>query len=224
MENSTKMFVIVAAFIIGLMTLYVLVYMFDLSASVPVQYERTKQDEMVLAFNAKFEKYDLKSDENNDGKLSWDDPDAKYELNMPSNSFADVISACNLVNDLNTKSEQDNVESVIIEFNIKGKTYSITPTKAINAGGYLPKNHVFEGDYNSTNSDMVDLFELMKQPVETDKYLDDVKYWDGHKLRYRYYFDAELQYGINTEEVRNFGKVVKIVFTMKETENYDSLP
>ena len=45
MENSTKMFVIVAAFIIGLMTLYVLVYMFDLSASVPVQYERTKQDE-----------------------------------------------------------------------------------------------------------------------------------------------------------------------------------
>ena len=71
---------------------------------------------------------------------------------------------------------------------------------------------------------MVDLFELMKQPVETGKYLDDVKYWDGHKLRYRYYFDAELKYGIKTEEVRNFGKVVMIVFTMKETENFDSLP
>ena len=126
MENSTKALVIIASFVIGVMILMILLYMFDLSASVPVQYERTKQDEMVLAFNAKLEKYNLMSDYNNNGKVEKDfeiDDYGTVELDSPSNSFSDLISACNLVNDINTKSEQDNIESVILEFNIKGETY-----------------------------------------------------------------------------------------------------
>lgn len=235
MENSTKALVIVASFVIGVMILMILLYMFDLSASVPVQYERTKQDEMVLAFNAKLEKYNLMSDFNNDGKVDKDtviDDYGTVELDSPSNSFSDLISACNLVNDINTKNEQDNIESVLLEFNIKGKTYSITPDKVIRAGQDLPKNYVFEGSIDDTNTDMVDLFELMTTKVDTamidgvstDTFLDDVKYWEGHKVRYRYYFDAEVEYGLNPNEVRNFGKIIRIVFTMKETKDFDALP
>lgn len=233
MENSTKALVIIASFVIGVMILMILLYMFDLSASVPVQYERTKQDEMVLAFNAKLEKYNLMSDYNNNGKVEKDfeiDDYGTVELDSPSNSFSDLISACNLVNDINTKSEQDNIESVILEFNIKGDTYSITPAKVKRANADLPKNYVFKGSADDTNTEMVDLFELMTKPVETavgggeGKFLDDVKYWEGHKVRYRYYFDAELEYGLNPEEIRNFGKVIRINFTMKETDEFDTLP
>lgn len=236
MENSTKALVIIASFVIGVMILMILLYMFDLSASVPVQYERTKQDEMVLAFNAKLEKYNLMSDYNNDGKVDRYfviDDYGTVELDSPSNSFSDLISACNLVNDINTKSEQDNIESVILEFNIKGDTYSISPEKVRRAGADLPKNYVFKGsaeDIDPDNLVMVDLFELMTKPVEAavgggeGKFLDDVKYWEGHKVRYRYYFDAELVYELNPKEIKKFGKVIRINFTMKETDEFDTLP
>lgn len=225
MENSTKALIMVAAMFIGVMILMILLYMFNLSANIPAQYERTKQDEMILAFNAKFEKYALVSDENSDGKLSVNEgaTEYKYELNMPSNSFSDVISACNLVNDINTKNEFDSVNGVTVEFEINGKTYSISPERGLaefEDNGGLKKNKVFM----EPSGDVVDLFDLMNTEVETGKFLSDVKYWEGHKIRYRYYFDAILEYGLNENEVRNFGKVVKITFTLKETEDFDTLP
>lgn len=241
MENASKALIIAAAMIIAVMILMILLYLFNLSATVPAQYERTKQDEMILAFNAKFEKYDWQADRDNDGWINLTIPagapaTATPEIATPSNSFSDVITVCNLASDINTKSGNDRVNSVTIDFEIDGTNYCVTPRP--NASGEfanLKRNFVYVGK----SSEIIDttgeietknLFDILETKISgTDNTLSDVKYWQGHKLRYRYYFECELSYGIGDEDAgeidrpENIGKVVGVRFQMIETENFDSL-
>lgn len=222
MENATKAMIIVASAIIAVMILSVMIYLFTQAARVPAQYEYSKQAEMVADFNAKFEKYAVISDTNGNKILDSE------EINFPSNSFADVITVCNLAYDINCKYENDTTNNVVVDFKINENSYCIYPKVDSNGHTVLEKGKVFaDSSENVKNAsgtiEMVNLYTLMETEISGAK-LNDAKYDSQNRLRYKYYFDGELYYGEieDSDELKNDGKVTNIVFKLVTNEAYDT--
>lgn len=222
MENASKAMIMVASLIIAVMILSIMVYLFVQAGRVPAQFEYTKQAEDVAAFNSKFEKYIIKSDINNNGNVEGD------ELNALSNSFADVISACNLAYDINCRSENDKYNSVRIDIDINGDEYCVFPIEDGNEESILEKGKVFECNTTQksqmTKENMVDLYSLMETADSHGVKLNDMQYDSENKLRYKYYFDCEADYGFSedTNTFENGGKIMTLKFKLVTNSSYSS--
>lgn len=216
MENASKAMIMVASFVIAVMVLSIMVYLFVQAGRVPAQFEYTKQAEDVAAFNAKFEKYIVKAE-----------IDGSNEIIVPSNNFADVITVCNLAYDINCKNDNDKTNSVIVEFKINEKDYCIFPKIDGNGNTVLEKGKVFECASNNESAmidkAMVDIYSLMEAD-NGGKKITDLKSDPQGRLRYRYYFDCEADYGFSdlTNDFENDGKILKMTFTLIENMKYDS--
>lgn len=220
MENASKAIIIVASFIIAAMVLSIMVYLFVQAGRVPAQFEYTKQAEEVAAFNSKFEKYIIKSDVNNNGTL-----DAN-ELKVLSNSFADVISVCNLAYDINCRYGNDKYNSIRVDININGNEYCVFPKEENNGKNVLEKGKVFkcnttqQSEMKSDN--MVDLYSLMETVDGAGVKLNDMKYDSEGKLRYKYYFDCEADYSFSeaTNDFENGGRITTLKFKLVTNSSY----
>lgn len=220
MENASKAMIIVASFIIAAMVLSMMVYLFVQAGRVPAQFEYTKQAEDVAAFNSKFEKYVIKSDTNNDGELDED------ELTNFSNSFADVITVCNLAYDINCRNENDKKNSIRVDIDINGNEYCVFPKEDSNEKSVLEKGKVFEcnttQESQMTKDNMVDLYSLMETADGAGVKLNDIKYDSEGKLRYKYYFDCEVDYGFSeaTNSFENDGRIMTLEFKLVKNSSY----
>lgn len=221
MENASKAMIIVASFVIAVMVLSIMVYLFVNAGRVPAQFEYTKQAEDVSAFNAKFEKYALISDtETPRGELSGE------ELNNVSNSFSDVISLCNLAYNINCKNDNDAHASVIVDFEIGGDSYCVYPMEDDRERPVLEKDSVFMCKSSNlgamTKNNTKNLYQIMEESYNGFK-LNEAKYDDLNRLRYKYYFDCELDYGYDETKgtFQNEGRITKITFTLVENAEYD---
>ena len=194
MENATKAMIIVASAIIAVMVLSIMVYLFTHAARVPVQYENSKHAESIAEFNAKFEKYAIVADLNESGDLDEYNSGSKTinETDIPSNSFADVITVCNLAYDINCKYENDPTNNVIVDIIIDGNYYCVYPM-ADNGRPVLQKGQVFEGKSENVTatSTVVELFDLMEQGYDGTSF-NEANYDDQNRLRYKYYFDSQI--------------------------------
>ena len=220
MENASKAMIIVASFVIAVMVLSIMVYLFVNAGRVPAQFEYTKQAEDVAAYNAKFEKYAIISDtQAPSGFLEGD------ELNNVSNSFADVITLCNLAYNINCKSDNDSHASVIVDFEIDGDSYCVYPMEDDRERSVLEKDSVFACNSTQigsmTKNNIVNLYDIMEE-----KNLNEAKYDDLNRLRYKYYFDCELDYGYNETKgtFQNGGRITRIIFTLVENKAYINYP
>ena len=138
------------------------------------------------------------------------------ETDIASNSFADVITVCNLAYDINCKYENDPTNNVIVDIIIDGNYYCVYPM-ADNGRPVLQKGQVFEGKSENVTatSTVVELFDLMEQGYDGTSF-NEANYDDQNRLRYKYYFDSELHYGEteDSNELKNEGRVSQVIFTM----------
>ena len=236
MENASKALIIAGAMLISVMILGLMMYLFGNAARVPAAYEDAKYQEMNAAFNAKFEGYDKVADYDNDGDIddngkvnkknqygeyAWFYEDS--EIYNVSNTFAEVISACNAAYDVNTKKGNDDRNSVRIDIIMgAGKNYCVVPAKDANDKPILQKGYVFEGLSSSPNlSSQVSLFEILNKEVKNGYTLADTKYFSNERIqgmKYKFYFDGRLEYG-EDDNFQNFGKITKVTFTLKEVSD-----
>lgn len=220
MENASKAMIIVASMVISVMILGILVYLFVQAGRVPAQFEYTKQAEDVALYNSKIEKYVINSDVDGSGTLDAD------EILTPSNSFSDLISACNLAYDINCKNDNDRKYSLKVDIDIDGDEYCVFPKTDENENSVLKKGMVFKcnttQESQMTADNMIDLYSIMETEIDTGYKINDIKYDTQGKLRYKYYFDCEADYGLNekTEEFENGGRVTNIMFTLVKNECY----
>lgn len=219
MENASKSLIIAATMVISVMILSLMVYLFVQAGRVPAQFEYTKQAEDVAAFNSKIEKYIVKAEIDN----------STNEIIVPSNSFADVISACNFAYDLNCKNYNDNKTSLKVDINIDDDDdieYCIFPKMDENGNTVLEKNKVFECGSNQesqmTKDNMVDLYSIMETADSEGVRYNEMKYDLQGRLRYKYYFDCDADYGLiaGSNEFENEGRITKIIFTLIKNEAY----
>lgn len=245
MENASKAFIIAGALLISVMILGMMMYLFGNAARVPAAYEDAKFQEMNAAFNAKFEGYGKVADYDNNGIIDDNGKTKKAnqygdmvffyedsEIFNVSNTFSEVISACNAAYDTNTKNENDKNNSVTIDIKMEGHfdtDYCIVPAKDGDGNNILKKGYVFEGSSDSVNPDtaeQVELFSLLREEVSISGKtytLSDTKYFSNENIqgmKYKFYFDGLLEYGDN-DQFKNFGKITKVTFTLKVNSLYD---
>lgn len=241
MENTSKALIIVAAMLISVMILSLMMYLFGQAARVPASYEETKQEEMVLEFNSKFEGYAKVADftgtgGNPDGKID----DSKLvnsltgsetsEINNPSNTISEVISACNAAYDVNDRNGNDRSNSVTIDIvmriNGTNKYYSVVPLADAYGNSILKKDCVFEKKSTEVvaSTTQVNLYDLLEITDSDGDKLTAIREFDDaakkiYGLKYKYYFDGVVEYG-EDNKFSNFGKITKVTFTLKENALY----
>ena len=196
MENATKAFYMVAATMIALFVLYLMIFMFRSAARVGENYDQQKGKENIDKFNSQFETLVT-----GDGSDALNSEDLKVAT--------DVVTAVNLAYDVNKQTDYDNVE--FVEIFVKDKRgniiYSLKNDRSIK------KNTMIKGE--NTSNGFITTNEFLKLKVEEGKYLSDVKFEESeNKIIYRYYFIGNVSYDSRT------GKVNKVEFTLKETENF----
>lgn len=196
MENATKAFYMVAATVMALLVLYLMIFMFRSAARVGENYDQQKGKENIDKFNSQFETLVT-----GDGSDALNSEDLKVAT--------DVVTAVNLAYDVNKQTDYDNVE--FVEIFVKDKRgniiYSLKNDRSIK------KNTMVKGE--NTSNGFITTNEFLKLKVEEGKYLSDVKFEESeNKIIYRYYFIGNVSYDSRT------GKVNKVEFTLKETENF----
>lgn len=196
MENATKAFYMVAATVMALLVLYLMIFMFRSAARVGENYDQQKSKENIDKFNSQFETLVT-----GDGSDALNSEDLKVAT--------DVVTAVNLAYDVNKQTDYDNVE--FVEIFVKDKRgniiYSLKNDRSIK------KNTMIKGE--NTSNGFITTNEFLKLKVEEGKYLSDVKFEESeNKIIYRYYFIGNVSYDSRT------GKVNKVEFTLKETENF----
>lgn len=196
MENATKAFYMVAATVMALLVLYLMIFMFRSAARVGENYDQQKGKENIDKFNSQFETLVT-----GDGSDALNSEDLKVAT--------DVVTAVNLAYDVNKQTDYDNVE--FVEIFVKDKRgniiYSLKNDRSIK------KNTMIKGE--NTSNGFITTNEFLKLKVEEGKYLSDVKFEESeNKIIYRYYFIGNVSYDSRT------GKVNKVEFTLKETENF----
>lgn len=196
MENATKAFYMVAATVMALLVLYLMIFMFRSAARVGENYDQQKGKENIDKFNSQFETLVT-----GDGSNALNSEDLKVAT--------DVVTAVNLAYDVNKQTDYDNVE--FVEIFVKDKRgniiYSLKNDRSIK------KNTMIKGE--NTSNGFITTNEFLKLKVEEGKYLSDVKFEESeNKIIYRYYFIGNVSYDSRT------GKVNKVEFTLKETENF----
>lgn len=196
MENATKAFYMVAATVMALLVLYLMIFMFRSAARVGENYDQQKGKENIDKFNSQFETLVT-----GDGSDALNSEDLKVAT--------DVVTAVNLAYDVNKQTDYDNVE--FVEIFVKDKRgniiYSLKNDRSIK------KNTMIKGE--NTSNGFITTNEFLKLKVEEGKYLSDVKFEESeNKIIYRYYFIGNVSYDSRT------GKVNKVEFILKETENF----
>ena len=196
MENASKALYMAAATLIALLVLSLMVYMFRNAARVGENYDQQKGKENIDKFNSQFETLVT-----GDGSDALNSEDLKVAT--------DVVTAVNLAYDVNKQTDYDNVE--FVEIFVKDKRgniiYSLKNDRSIK------KNTMVKGE--NTSNGFITTNEFLKLKVEEGKYLSDVKFEESeNKIIYRYYFIGNVSYDSRT------GKVNKVEFTLKETENF----
>lgn len=239
MENASKALIIVSAMLISIMILSLMMYLFGQAARVPAGYEETKQEEMILEFNSKFEGYGKVADFNDDKKInqyklvSTLTGSETSEINNPSNTFSEVISACNAAYDINDRNGNDKNNSVVIVIDFGKKIgsppaqeYCIVPLGNAKGESILKKGYVFaEKPENVTASTtQVNIYSLLDVEIDPGFTVSSVRMFDDatnkvYGMKYKYYFDGILEYGEN-DTFANFGKITKVKFILKTNTLY----
>ena len=239
MENASKALIIVSAMLISIMILSLMMYLFGQAARVPAGYEETKQEEMILEFNSKFEGYGKVADFNNDKNInqyklvSTLTGSETSEINNPSNTFSEVISACNAAYDINDRNGNDKNNSVIIDIDLgtisgssMSEQYSIVPIGNAKGESILKKDHVFaaKSEDVTESTTQVNIYSLLDVEINPGLTLSSVRMFDDatnkvYGLKYKYYFDGILEYGEN-DTFANFGKITKVKFILKTNTLY----
>lgn len=196
MENASKALYMAAATLVALLVLSLMVYMFRNAARFGENYDQQKGKENIDKFNSQFETLVT-----GDGSDALNSEDLKVAT--------DVVTAVNLAYDVNKQTDYDNVE--FVEIFVKDKRgniiYSLKNDRSIK------KNTMIKGE--NTSNGFITTNEFLKLKVEEGKYLSDVKFEESeNKIIYRYYFIGNVSYDSRT------GKVNKVEFTLKETENF----
>lgn len=196
MENATKAFYMVAATVMALLVLYLMIFMFRSAARVGENYDQQKGKENIDKFNSQFETLVT-----GDGSDALNSEDLKVAT--------DVVTAVNLAYDVNKQTDYDNVE--FVEIFVKDKRGNII--YSLKNDRLIKKNTMIKGE--NTSNGFITTNEFLKLKVEEGKYLSDVKFEESeNKIIYRYYFIGNVSYDSRT------GKVNKVEFTLKETENF----
>lgn len=196
MENATKAFYMAAATLVALLVLSLMVYMFRNAARVGENYDQQKGKENIDKFNSQFETLVT-----GDGSDALNSEDLKVAT--------DVVTAVNLAYDVNKQTDYDNVE--FVEIFVKDKRGNII--YSLKNDRLIKKNTMIKGE--NTSNGFITTNEFLKLKVEEGKYLSDVKFEESeNKIIYRYYFIGNVSYDSRT------GKVNKVEFTLKETENF----
>ena len=102
MENAMKALIMAATTILGVLLLYIMIYMFRSAARVDQQYDENQAQRSLELKNSEFEVY-----------------------NTEYNSIMDLITVCNLAHSKNLETEYDIFRRVKITININGKKFEI---------------------------------------------------------------------------------------------------
>ena len=102
MENAIKALIMAATTILGVLLLYIMIYMFRTAAKVDQQYDENQAQRGLELENSEFEVY-----------------------NNNYNTIMDLITVCNLAHSKNIETEYDIYIKVKITVDINGKTYEI---------------------------------------------------------------------------------------------------
>ena len=207
MENATKAAIMTATTLIGVMILTLIVYLFRTGAILGDTYESNRKTVEIETFNSKITPYQR--------TVGVHEEDGKMSI-MQSNSFLDVISACNYAYNINKTNDQDPRNSLTIEIDIDGEMYSIFPDSECD----LEKGEVYEGAVEGNDMatkvrlyDILDNISLSK----TDYPLSTVISASNGGLIYLYNFDGELLAGTEFTDYNpdmNDSKISYIRFTM----------
>jgi len=102
MENAMKALIMAATTILGVLLLYIMIYMFRSAARVDQQYDENQAQRSLELKNSEFEVY-----------------------NTEYNAIMDLITVCNLAHSKNLETEYDIFRRVKITININGKKFEI---------------------------------------------------------------------------------------------------
>ena len=236
MENSVKALYIAAGMLFGIMILSVWVYIFRQGASLGQFYEADRNTERIQAFNSQFEKYDLSTIQR---KASYG-----YSFEEKGNTASDVITCANLVYNINKKNDFDEKNCVDLTVKIgTSKQYHvyavdnqpkeyffIDHTKSFYISArhmtwFQPSDPSFNTFCKSFNDFLQEYNKVKIVNINVPSPHQDMS--TSAETIYKYYFDVDKDEsgasgkGIQYSEIT--GKVNKIVFTLNETEEFDSL-
>lgn len=229
MENSVKALYIAAGMLFGVMILSVWVYIFRQGASLGQFYEADRNTERIQAFNSQFEKYDLSTIQRSAAY--------GYSFEEKGNTASDVITCANLVYNINKKNDFDERNSVEMIVKIGGTKYYV------HSAEYQPKEFFLVDESKETARSKTSEYDITSNKCKSfNEFLQEYNkvkivniavpspYQElstSAETIYKYYFDIDKDEsgtageGIQYSEIT--GKVNKIVFTLYETEEFDTL-
>lgn len=142
MENASKFLIMAATVLIALMLIGIFVYVFRAGARVDEQYDLGQLQHQLELYNSRFENY-----------------------NVPDNTIMDLITVANLAYDVNTMTNYDNSNSVLIEIVIGSKTFTIPAPQDENEKNRLrqefKKNQILDG-----SGKVISIYDLANKTVE----------------------------------------------------------
>jgi len=214
MENATKAAIMTATTLIGVMILTLIVYLFRTGAILGDTYESNRKTVEIETFNSKITPYQK--------SVGVHEEDGKMSI-LQSNSFLDVISACNYAYSINKENDQDPRNSLTIEIDIDGEFYSIFPDSECD----LDKGEVYEGAVEGNDmSTKVRLYDILDNTSlsKTTYPLSTVIKANNGGLIYYYNFDGELLAGTEFNEYNSDMSDSKISYIRFTLVKLDTVP
>ena len=230
MDNSVKALYIAAGVLLGVMILSVWVYIFRQGASLGQFYEADRNTERIQAFNSQFEKYDISTIQRKEAY--------GFSFEEKGNTASDVITCANLVYNINKKNDFDEKNCVDLTVKIgASQQYHVYSAKSQPKEFFLINMSksftISRPSFSTSNTSECKSFNEFLQEYNKVKIVN-INVPSPHQnlstsaeTIYKYYFDVDKDEsgtpgeGIQYSEIT--GKVNEIVFTLNETEEFDSL-